>query len=486
MGRTDVIEPPAGERDAPAATPASGRSGGPSLPSSLVALVVALDIGLIVAAVLLFVDGLEPAETAALAALPVGAVAAVVGLFRFDWFIVAVLATRPMLDVFDGGAAATGLDPGTALGAMFVTTTLIWLAVQIRVGRWVRPSVGTFGLGLVAVAAVMAALTSVDRAAAVKGAVEVVAGLLMFVALEQLLAQRPSQLRLVWTAVAASAVVPSALAFSQMLGGGIAYSDTAVGRVTGTFVHPNPFATYLVMVLLLVVGVGLSSTGRRRSWCLAAAAVVGLMLGATYARFGWITALAGLAYLGLRRSRALLVTLVAIIAVTLVAVPSVATRLADLGSDEIEAEDVPENSLEWRMQYWEQLVPLADDSPATGLGLDTIPSLTPQELEAHNVFVQAYVEMGAFGLVATFVAVAAVAATLIRRRRRARTATEKAVAIVGCAVGVAVAPQLVSENLLTQTMAWWYFAAVAGWGHGMRGGLDPADEDGSDRELVHR
>ena len=103
-------------------------------------------------------------------------------------------------------------------------------------------------------------------------------------------------------------------------------------------------------------------------------------------------------------------------------VPSVSSRITDLSIDRTDLpEDVPDNSLEWRLQYWELLVPLANESPVTGLGPQVILNSRPEELEPHNVYVQIYVEQGLLGLGALAAAVVGIGITLRRLWRPVRS-----------------------------------------------------------------
>lgn len=396
---------------------------------------------------------------------------------RFDLFVVLLLLVRPSLDRVP--LSAGPLDVSAVLALLFLAAGAAWLL--IRALRAPLPS-SPLSLTLVAFAgvALLSSLVSASPVSSGIAASKTISGVMMFLVLERLLREHPERLRSVVTAVLASAVVPCLVALWQAAGGGTVTTDsTDVGRVIGTFVHPNPFATYLAMVLVLGVAV-LPHLLRRRDQVvvLGVVGLTGLCLLLTFARGGWIAALAGLAYLLGKRSKVLLGLAAVLVVAAALTVPPVQARLADIGAPP-PVEGVPANSLEWRYGYWQDVLPLANTNPLTGIGLEQVQATTSDGLPPHNAYVQTYVETGFLGLAALLAVVVAGAITLRRRLRDAAGSTERALAVAAIAIGLGLLAQTLTENLLTQTMALWYFAAAATWGFRH----DPSTEDGLELTL---
>ncbi len=247
-----------------------------------------------------------------------------------------------------------------------------------------------------------------------------------------------------------------------------------IGRVQATFAHPNPFATYLAILMLLTLSLATAQVGRRRAVLTLYFFALGFMLVLTYNRASWIACVIGLFYIGLRRSRFVAGGLVIVLAFVVLAVPSVADRITEITEDDTSLPaDVPDNSLEWRVQYWSKLLPLARESPVTGIGPQVVATTRAERVEPHNVFVQTYVETGLFGTVTLLLAIAATGRTLSKRRRAASNDLDRALAVAAIAIAVALLVQSPSENLLNQTMTWWYFAAAATWGFRRDPQLEP-------------
>ncbi|WP_158412320.1 O-antigen ligase family protein [Ilumatobacter nonamiensis] len=432
-------------------------------------MVVVTLVALVVAAfALLAIDlgsNLGRTELVIVLAAPVGLAFGLVAALRFEWFVLAVLVVRPSLDAL----GTTELGPGAMLAAGFLALAIVWLVVQHREGEWRRLSVGTRGLVVFGAAVCASVTTSQLIGTSVVGALEIASGIAMFVVLEQLLVERPDRARRLVTAALCSAIIPVAVGYVHWITGNYTVTNGGLGRVRSTFVHPNPFATYLVLIGLLAVATALGSRGRQRWLSSGLAIAAACLLIATYNRSGWIAFAIGISYLAYRQARWLVVVLLAGTLVVGAAVPSVRDRVADLGDKQDFAyipSDVPENSFEWRVQYWEELIPLANDSPVTGIGPQVILDTRPEGLEPHNVFVQVYVEIGILGLASLFAAAVAMGITLRRRRRGATGEWDAALAGAAVACCLAILVMAPGENLLNQTMSWWYLAACATWGYG--------------------
>jgi O-antigen ligase len=141
-------------------------------------------------------------------------------------------------------------------------------------------------------------------------------------------------------------------------------------------------------------------------------------------------------------------------------VPVVSSRLADLQPEQRVA-GVEGNSLMWRVSYWRTVAGLADRSPLVGIGPKMTQYVTDSAKVPHNDYLRAYVETGIVGLT---VYVAVVLALLHTARNSLRWAPPGlgqgiAVGFAGCVASFVVFS--VGENLMSQVVVLWYFAAFA-------------------------
>lgn len=452
-----------------------GSPGVASAWSDLRFAIPAIATGIVAAAIALFGLSLDRYVTATFAALAVSLVAASLAYVRFDYFVLAVLAARPSLDVLAVGEVASGpLDPGAGLGALFIAASALWLGVQLLTGRFVRPQPSGVALLLLVVAAIGSVLVSIDPGTSGQAALRILAGAMAFLVIEQLLAQRPRFAQQLIAAIFVSLAIPAVVGLTQLSGGGDFAGLDGVSRISGTFVHPNPFATYLVTVLLVAVSIATKIPGywRVASWVVGAIAA-GLLV-VTYARGAWAAALVGLIIIALRHARALIPAFLAFSVVLIALVPSIVTRITDL-TEERYTGDAPPNSLAWRVEYWSEVIELGIENPTNGIGLEMTQRSTEDELQPHNVFLQALAETGLPGFGALLIAILLFARDHLRRARSNETDWDRALSTAAIAVLAAFGLQLFSENLLTQTVAIWFLAA--GTSHGARPGVGRRSDD---------
>ena len=149
-------------------------------------------------------------------------------------------------------------------------------------------------------------------------------------------------------------------------------------------------------------------------------AVCGVLLVLTYSRGSWIAFVLGLVLIGILQSRLVFAWLVGGVLVALAALPSVVSRLSDLGAG-ASVTGSAGNSLTWRLDYWSAVLQLNHANPVTGIGLKGTRFLTDQNKAPHNDFLRAYAETGALGLLA-FVLVLVALLAISRRALRARPA----------------------------------------------------------------
>ena len=403
--------------------------------------------------------GLLDRDAVVVLAIVVGVAAAVLAATRFWAMVVVMFVTRAGLDAFkldDYTQGSNALDPGVVVGLVFVASAAAWLLAQWRSGELRRPSApAAWFVGLASVATVSALATGAVSSLTVS--LKVWAGALMLVVLEQAYRQRPERVAAVLAAGAVSLIAPAVVGFWQLSQPRELATFLEVSRINGTFVHANPYATYLVIVAVMALALLPHLRGWARAGATVALAAASVLTLFTYARGGWIALVLGVLVVGYFQDRRLVAAVVAVSVGVFVFVPSVATRLSDL-TDSTEIVNGNANSLSWRIGYWERLLPLAKENPLTGIGLDQVMVRSPERLMPHNSYIQALVETGLLGAVAL---VGLIVSTIVAVRtvlRRTAPGPTRAVAIGTAAIGAGWLVQMGSENLLTQAAIFWYLA----------------------------
>lgn len=465
--RTDPADPVgAADGDADAGPAGGPVTAAPSTPSGRGrwssrrrTVVVAAAAGIVfLAAVGATVAGADPVRVltvAGAAAVVVGLVAAAV--WRFEVFVLALLGLRASADAVRG----TGAEPAIVLGFLLVTGGLLWLARPRDVDSWRGPAAPAWAALALLGAAAASLVSAQDRVAALLDVARLAAVVAMVVVVDRLVADERVARR-VTVAVFASAAVPLALAGYQAAGGTGSRVIDGFSRVRGTFVHPNPLALYLTVLLVFGAGLALALRGRARLVLVAFLVAGGTVLVATYARGAWIAAFVGLFVVAVAARRWWVVgALLVAVVVVAVAVPSTVARFADVGRADRPGGD-PSNSLTWRVRYWDRSLDLFTENPVTGVGLGMVAERLPEGVPPHNDYVRALVETGVLGVAAYLALFASLGVTARRALQRAGPGLERGIATGFTGVVVAVALLAVTANVLTQVVILWYLAALVG------------------------
>jgi O-antigen ligase len=388
---------------------------------------------------------------------------------RFWWMLLALFALRPALDALTpkvGTDASGGIEPGTVVGGVFLLAAIVWLVVQYRSGTWTKLSRSSLALLIFGGVAVVSSIGAALPKASLTSASKLLSIAVMLAVLEQIFAVHPERIKPLLIATFASFVVPALVGYAQLRGSKPAQSYNAVnvGRVESTFVHPNAFASYLAIIIVLAVALTPYFTGRSRQALVVVAVVASPLLLFTYARGAWVALYVALLIIGLAQSKWLVIGLLAGALLVVFTVPSVSARLGDLSKTKSTTAGVNDpNSLSWRVSYWGRVIPLAKPNPITGIGFDMVLHTTPEKLPPHNDFVQAYVETGVIGLVAFLALLVAIWADLRAAARRRRIGFGRGMTLAAAAIGVTLFMQLFSENLLGQPVILWYFLGPLAW-----------------------
>ena len=396
-----------------------------------------------------------------IAAVLIGPLVLLLAFANFERFVLLLLISRISLDAFSRTGASS------VIGALFILTGAIYLITRPR-NRPMSPF--TKSLYLLSFAAFASMWSSHHLGTVANASSKMLAGAMMFDVLESMLHDNPRFAKKVMLAAGASAVVPIVVALNQGATGTGNRQTIGLNRVFGTAVQPTSLATYLLPILALLITVIAHpwTEPRLRRWALLVVPFPLLVLYLTYTRSAWLVLVVGVAYIlwFLRRRRVL--PLLAGVAVVAVLVPGVAHRFADLQthSSPISATASP-NSLDWRLGYWKHALSLVGHKWPTGIGFNTTQVVDPQHLAPHNIFVEIYVELGLLGCVAALVALIAFIRTIRRQRRFAMESEDwkaQVIVVATGAAGLMVLGEGMASNVLTQTIVYWYFAGVLGWG----------------------
>ncbi|BAL23278.1 O-antigen ligase [Azoarcus sp. KH32C] len=262
-------------------------------------------------------------------------------------------------------------------------------------------------------------------------------------------------------------------------------------RLKSTFSHPNIFAFYLTLVLLVSIYALKSPTIvltplRRVALMAYVPFLLGLLL-LTQTRSAWVACFAIFALYALLFERRYLVYLL-LVPVLALLVPAVRERVLDLGSGNEVVQYAKLNSLAWRLQIWEYgLRWIRPVNVPLGFGLGAFKYFSPTffpysggvNFGAHNIYVQIVFELGVIGLACFAWLFARVFGTL-----RRMAAADRLGAFVAIALVVEYLIISASDNVLAYLAFNWYVwfvlgaaCAVALWRTAEQGGAHtPGDK----------
>lgn len=377
-------------------------------------------------------------------------------LTRFELFVASILLVRASLDAVDLGTSA--LDAAGAISVLFVGASAMWLLAQRSEGAIPSP---TSPLIPPVTALFLCALLSVGVSAhPLDSLFEVVrfGTIIVMVSVLGRLGRDAWGLRLILLAAIGSSIVPILVAAGQITGQGGVFTASGLDRIRGTFLHSNPFATYLFLMITLMVSI---YPHVERRWKLALVPVTiacGGCLIATYSRGAWVATVVALVVVGLLQDRRLLWLLGAAIVVVAFAVPSVGVRLSDL-SESQKATGAPGNSWIWRVEYWREVLAL-QDNPVLGIGFKEVEQSLTGAKAPHNDPIRIFVETGIVGFAAYVWLLITLGMQARSTLRRAPPGIPRGLAVAFAASFAGLLLLSLAANVITQLVILWYFVTI--------------------------
>lgn len=434
------------------------------------------------------------------AVLPVavllGIVVAGLAFTRFSAFILLVLAVRPMVDLVklsgptagpagvDGeGGVSRAFDPSTLLAVLFLIAAGLWLAARSRRDGRLRTSPLGIALLLVGATCLISALGADRVGPSMLEALRILTVVVMFVVLEQLVPDERYARRVLLAAYIALGLVVAYTVLTSLTGNPPAEVKGSFVRITGPFSQSTTFGRYLMFLLVFGVAIYRYLSVRLRVAMAVLLSLSFVFLFLTNTRSAILGVAIGLVVVALvQRSPRMIAALCLTAVLGLLFLPAVGDRFAQLADARAVGGAPTGNTLEWRLGYWAEIVPLANRNPVTGIGPNMTQLQTDEAKKPHNDFLRAYVETGLVGLFAYLAMVVLLLHAGLRALRRAPPGTlSRGVAVgnLGCAVAfVAVSA---ASNVLSSVATLWYLVAFAA----MAGAITPAPAPVPVKELQH-
>ncbi|HET6625228.1 MAG TPA: O-antigen ligase family protein [Nocardioidaceae bacterium] len=407
--------------------------------------------------------------------LAIGTMAAAIAATRFGLFVMLMLALRASIDVSklsaDDTAGPTAsamssrvLTPSTLVVGLFIVAAALWLLAQRRSGTLHPGTPLRWAWAGFAAAAFISLLASTNRTTTMIAATQVLSIALMYIVLEELMAEVRTRNKIL-IAVYVSALGPVLYTIAGFaLGDPNGEVKDGIFRIAGTFTQSNSYGRYLMLLILFGIAVLRHVPRRWRVWFGALIGLFTVLMLLTYTLTAILGAVLGVFVLAIWHGRRVLIGMVVILCLGVALAPGLATRVASVTSEPAPyySADYHPNSMLWRFSYWGDVLPLAERSPVTGIGLGTTGQVTAQNKQPHNDFLRAYVEEGALGLVAYLLLLVAMARVGLRAVRSSRTGSlDHSIGAGYLACVTAFIVTSTSENMFSNVAVLWYLVAFA-------------------------
>lgn len=263
-----------------------------------------------------------------------------------------------------------------------------------------------------------------------------------------------AKIKMALNAILLSALIPVVLAFCQLVtGSGMVY-DGGQARIVGTFLHPNAFASYLLIVLIFCTAQMLEKKAfvnkRFLGIFMALTFFIFLM---TLSRGAWIVFILAMGLLGILRYRRLLGILPPLLLVAVLTVPAVRDRILNIFEPNQYVGG--RSAWDWRMDTWEEISPLIAEKPLLGHGLSMV------EVEfgilTHNDYLRLLTEVGLLGFLSYLYLIGSAWRGMRNDYRRSNSPPVQSLQVGILAMIAAFSVRGFADNTLRNTVVMIYF-----------------------------
>ena len=383
-------------------------------------------------------------------ALVGGAALAALSLWRPMYTLIAAIALAPM-ELLSFQLGAVGITPTEALLA---AAGISWAAGRLLDGEapWV-PSTVSWPMA----ALVLAVVPGIAIADSPFGVVKVFVLWTAYFFVCQMVIEQASRkmVRILLLVLALSAAVVGIMAVVKSGGTApelVGAGDTAVGRASGSFGHPNTLATFEALALPGALALGLAGPVKLRPLALGAFALIFAGLALSLSR-GGLLAVGGalvmmLAWAPFRRTVIVTGVIVTVLAIS-AGNPLGDTQQGQVLSQRLESVGYSAGGVDPRFRVWEVTPHIIADHPIIGIGANSFPDVAARYglllgnsaatyQHAHNIALTITTELGLIGLAALTWLVVALVLVLIAAYRAVPTDRGPPVALAAAFTALAL------------------------------------------------
>jgi len=333
-----------------------------------------------------------------------GLILAIIFLYNPKWGIFLILLVRPSIDKFSDQFTINfgenlNFNAAAILGILVVFLLFLFL-IKNRKEMKDLPikKMWLLFLGI----SLLSIIISIDKMASAYGIIKIISIFLIFSS-AYVIVKREKNLKTVLYAIIFSSIVPFLFASYQLItGNGVGGSEGVESRLFGTFSHPNPFASFVLIVISISLFLMLKEKEYPKKWLLGFLFFWGIaILEQTYARGSWLAFLIFLFVVTFKKSPRMLLGIIIASVMLFFISTSIQDRVQNIYNPPADS------SIRWRFEQWDRMYNAYIKKPITGYGIGT--ETIVHEVEygpnagnqyTHNDFLRIALETGIFGFLA--------------------------------------------------------------------------------------
>ncbi len=267
-----------------------------------------------------------------------------------------------------------------------------------------------------------------------------------------------------------SACIPVIWAIIQLLThSGLGGTSGIESRLYGTFVHPNSFASFLIIIFVLTFYFVWKYKQEYDSkkiyfWLyLGLLFIISFLLLETFSRGAWLAMLTFFLLFGTIRSPKIIVFLGGFLIFLFFTMPTFHDRIEDIYNPPADS------SIVWRFQKWQRVFSVIKKHPWIGVGAGTEVLVHEKEYGyyagnpyTHNDFLKIWLENGMLGLIAYLALIFSVIVQLIKKYYQSKSDNDKFLFLIAILLFLAELVFSMSSNIWRGTATMWILWAFLG------------------------
>ncbi len=270
---------------------------------------------------------------------------------------------------------------------------------------------------------------SIDKAITVQETIRLISIFMSFVTAYILTIEIPTARKTIISIILLSALIPITFALYQLMtGSGITDNTGTEGRLFGTFKQPNAFASFLLLIISILIykifSTKIALPEKNFSKFLIFFTIILLLL--TFSRGGWLALLVFFTIFSLLKAPKLLFATLGIGVVLFFTSQAIHERIEDIYNPPADS------SIRWRAQQWRDAIVAWQLSPIYGFGAGTEIQIHEQEHGfhagnpyTHNDFIKSLQETGLIGFALFTLLIFVTVFSLIKQYRNLSDDDEK-------------------------------------------------------------